>query len=194
MTLFQQELKKLHACSEARKWVGKRTLMQAWAESQRGDWVLWLVLEMNWLDDRALRLFACDCAERVLPIYEKEYPDDDRPRKAIAVARLYADGKATQEELDAARAAAEAADRDATAAALDAPRTAASSAALAAALSAARVPTLDVTFAAAGAAAWDAADRDAECAADRDAAWDEECAWQAEHLRSIYTPRPLEGE
>ena len=27
--------------------------------------------------------FAADCAARVLPIYEAEYPDDDRPRKAI---------------------------------------------------------------------------------------------------------------
>jgi hypothetical protein len=31
--------------------------------------------------------FACDCADRVLPIFETRYPDDDRPRKAIAAAR-----------------------------------------------------------------------------------------------------------
>ena len=57
-------------------------------------------------NDRTARVFACDCAERVLPIYEKRYPDDNRPRHAIEVARLYADGKATEEELAAARAAA----------------------------------------------------------------------------------------
>src|SRR5271167_91587 len=28
-----------------------------------------------------LRLFACDCAERVLYLYERAYPGDDRPRK-----------------------------------------------------------------------------------------------------------------
>ena len=156
-----------------------------------------LLEKMNLLDDRAARLFTCDCAERALPIYEKVYPGDDRPRKAIAVARLYADGKATQEELDAACDAAEAADRDATAAAKDAPRTAAAAAALAAALASARVPSLDAALASAGAAAWDAA-WDAECdaanAADRDAAWYAECVWQVDHLRSIYTPNPLEGE
>jgi len=55
---------------------------------------------------RIARLFACDCAERVLPIFEKEYPDDKRPREAIEVSRRYANGKATEKELAAAWAAA----------------------------------------------------------------------------------------
>ena len=38
MTPFQELLEKLHACPEAREWVGERTLTQAWTESQRGDW------------------------------------------------------------------------------------------------------------------------------------------------------------
>ena len=66
---------------------------------------------------RELRLCACDCAERVLPIFEREHPADDRPRKAVEVARRFANGEATQEELAAAwaatRAAAGAAARDA---------------------------------------------------------------------------------
>ena len=57
------------------------------------------------------RLFACDCAAHVLPIYEKEYPDDKRPRECIKVARKFAHGKATREEMTAARAAAVAAAR-----------------------------------------------------------------------------------
>ena len=65
--------------------------------------------------DRELRLFACDCAEMVLPIFEKKYPDDKRPRYAIEVARRYAEGQATDEERaaagDAAMAAAWAAAR-----------------------------------------------------------------------------------
>ena len=52
--------------------------------------------------ERVLRLFACECAERVLPIFERKYPNDNRPRRAIEVARLFADGKATQEDRDAA--------------------------------------------------------------------------------------------
>ena len=62
---------------------------------------------------RTQRLFACDCAERVLPIFEREYPDDDRPRQAIKIARRYAYGKATKKELAAAMDAAMAAAMDA---------------------------------------------------------------------------------
>ena len=52
------------------------------------------------------RVLACDYAARVLPIWETEYPDDMRPRGAIDVARRYAGGAATEEELQfAARAA-----------------------------------------------------------------------------------------
>ena len=60
--------------------------------------------------DKEIRLFACDCAESVLHMFEKHYPNDDRPRKAIDVARKYANGEASINELntasDAARAAA----------------------------------------------------------------------------------------
>jgi hypothetical protein len=49
-----------------------------------------------------LRLFACDCAERVLYLYERAYPSDDRPRKAIQIARDHARGRATVAELESA--------------------------------------------------------------------------------------------
>jgi hypothetical protein len=70
-----------------------------------------LLLETNDLGDalwvldnvignkRLCRLFAADCAESVLPIFERHRPDDDRPRHAISVGR---DPNST----DAARAAA----------------------------------------------------------------------------------------
>ncbi len=54
-------------------------------------------------NERTARLFACDCAERVLWIYEAQYPNDDRPRRAIEVARRYALGEATIDKLIAAR-------------------------------------------------------------------------------------------
>ena len=34
-------------------------------------------------DKKALALWALDCAERVLPLFEEKYPDDKRPRKAL---------------------------------------------------------------------------------------------------------------
>jgi Membrane protein involved in colicin uptake len=85
-------------------------------------------------DERAVRLFACDCAESVLHIFEEAHPNDDCPRKAIEVARKYANGEATQEELDAAAYAAEDAAADAAryaAYAADAARYAAAAAAAA---------------------------------------------------------------
>lgn len=59
--------------------------------------------------ERELREFAADCAERVLHFYEEAYPGDQRPRAAIATARAYARGEATDGELNAAADAADAA-------------------------------------------------------------------------------------
>ena len=48
-------------------------------------------------DRRLVAAWAADCAERVLPLFEREAPDDGRPRDGIARARAFARG-----ELDAA--------------------------------------------------------------------------------------------
>lgn len=48
-------------------------------------------------DRRVVAAWAADCAERVLPLFEAEAPNDERPRDAIARARAFARG-----ELDAA--------------------------------------------------------------------------------------------
>lgn len=49
-----------------------------------------LLRQVTTWNDKTARLFAYDCAEHVLPLFEKEYPDDKRPRQAIEVARRYA--------------------------------------------------------------------------------------------------------
>lgn len=38
-----------------------------------------IVEHLKW-NERTARLFAADCAERVLPLWEREHPDDERPR------------------------------------------------------------------------------------------------------------------
>lgn len=48
-------------------------------------------------DRRLVALWAADCAERVLPMFEVEAPDDDRTRDGIARARAFGRG-----EVDAA--------------------------------------------------------------------------------------------
>jgi hypothetical protein len=119
----------------------------------------------NWNEKNA-RLFAADCADHVLHIFEKERPNNDRPRRAIQAARDFALGKIEA----AARAAAGAAAGDAAwaaawAAAMEAARAAAWAAAWAAAGdaagAAAREAAREAARAAAWAAAWEAA-REAE--------------------------------
>lgn len=46
-------------------------------------------------DRRVVAAWAADCAERVLPFFEAEAPDDGRPRDAIARARAYGRGELT---------------------------------------------------------------------------------------------------
>ncbi len=52
-----------------------------------------LVRQLDTWNDCAARLFAADCAEHVLPIFEAKRPNDDRPRKAIEAARAFARGE-----------------------------------------------------------------------------------------------------
>ena len=77
----------------------------AWSKVPQQD-RMWAITQEGVLPDQLLRLFACWCAERSLKYFETEHPDDTRPRDAIEVARRYAAGKATGEELAAARDAA----------------------------------------------------------------------------------------
>ena len=65
-----------------------------------------LVRRIETWNNKTLRLYAADCAERVVSLYEKDYPTDTRPRKAIQAARDFANGKITAEELNAAANAA----------------------------------------------------------------------------------------
>ena len=76
-------------------------------------------------DHRALALWAADCAEHVLGLFEKSCPDDDRPRRAVEAARAWVRGeiavgmarKAALAAHDAARHTAEPAARAAARAA-----------------------------------------------------------------------------
>jgi hypothetical protein len=40
-------------------------------------------------DQRLMATWAADCAERVLPFFERAYPGDDRPRNAIEACRAW---------------------------------------------------------------------------------------------------------
>ena len=157
---------------------------------------IWVVLGMMSENDR--RLAAC-CFVRRTPIGDGrtvwDLLTDDRSRKAVEVAERFADGEATERELDAAWDAASAA---ANAAAWDAASAAAWDAANAAAWDAASAAASAAARGAARAAAWDAASAAANAAAwaaARGAAWDaaNAAAWaaargaQIDILREILT-------
>ena len=127
---------------------------------------IWLGIAL--LDDPRRRLFACDCAERALG-RERDAGHEPDPRSwaAVEVARRYARGEATDEELAAARDSAWTAAWD--------------SAAWASARNSARTAAWDSARDSIWTAAWAAA-RDSAWTAARDAAWESERSWQVERL------------
>src|SRR3954447_15634637 len=65
-------------------------------------------------DHHLLALWAAECAEHVLPLFEAGRPDDDRPRRAIEAARAWARGALPMMEARAAGGHAMGAARDLT--------------------------------------------------------------------------------
>ena len=123
-------------------------------------------------DHRLLAMWAADCAEHVLALFEQARPNDDRPRRAIDLGRAWARGEIAWSEARTAAGHANAAARDLRGAA----RHAAYAAAQAAAVGHVAAHEL-------GAAAY--AIRAAQAAApdtERDAAGRRECAWQRDRL------------
>jgi len=192
-----------NACIEGRDFALKHaTMSEVWDNCPRPDWLMWIAQKIELqIDDRTLRLFAVWCA-RNTPLMDSRTTlallTDQRSVDALKVAKRFANGKATAQELAAAwaaaRAAASAAARAAASAACDAARDAASAAAWAA-WAAARAAWSAAARDAASAAAW------AACDAARDAAWD--AAWdaardaarsaQSAHLRTL-VPNPFKPQ
>ncbi len=124
---FSDKLKKMNACREAVKWVGKRGLMTAWRDCPRSDWMLWLAHRAG-VDRKLLVLAACDCAETAL----KYIPEGENgPAEAIQVTRAWVAGETTIQEVHRARAAASAAAAAAAYAAIGADAASAAAAAAA---------------------------------------------------------------
>jgi hypothetical protein len=123
-------------------------------------------------DHQLLALWAADCAEHVLHLFEQVRPDDDRPRRAIALARAWARGEVSMTESRTAAGHANGAARDLR----GAPRFAAYAAAQAAAV--AHVAAHEL-----GAAAYAIkAVRASVPKEESEAAGRQECQWQREQL------------
>jgi hypothetical protein len=126
-------------------------------------------------DKKILVTWACDCAERVLPLFEHKRPDDQRLRQAIETARTWVrDGVFRMATIRGASLGAHAAARDVEDD--DVARSAARAAGQAVATT--HVPTHSIAAAIYAATAV----RDSVPAADGEAAVMSERQWQYEHL------------
>ena len=82
-------------------------------------------------DHRLLAIWAADCAQHVLPFFERVQPGDDRPRRAIEQARAWARGEVTMTQARTAAGHAMGAARDLRGAAREAAYAAGQAAAVA---------------------------------------------------------------
>ena len=166
-----------------------RASADKWTALEQESVARWINETADHLPEAVQHLFAADCAEHVLPLYEAVFPNDNRPREGIRVRRLLARGRATETMWTAARTAAKEAviadNQEPTKnAAWDAARAAAGETTAASALAAAW---------AAGWAATDAAGGDEA----RSAAWTVERLWQWRCLLQyarIDAPAPVVGK
>ncbi len=82
------------------KRVGAQTLAEAWQKCEDGHELVRLCGAMigteGWPTKQEILLVLCDCAETVLPYLPKE---ETRSRECVRVSRLWAEGKATVEEI-----------------------------------------------------------------------------------------------
>lgn len=127
------------------------------------------------LDDahhRLLALWAADCAEHVLPLFEAVQPGDARPRQAIEQARAWVRGEITMSQARTAAGKANAAARDLSGAARHA-AFAAGQAAVVAHVAAHELGAAAYAIKAARAAA---------AKGGEERAGHLECRWQREHL------------
>jgi hypothetical protein len=123
-------------------------------------------------DHHLLAVWAADCAEHVLHHFERARPEDDRPRRAIELARAWARGEVTMTQARTAAGHAMGAARDMTGPAREAAYAAGQAAAVA------HVAAHELGAAAYAVRAARAASPDGE----RDEGGRRECRWQRAQL------------
>lgn len=131
-----------------------------------------------------LAVWAADCAAHVLPFFEEERPHDDRPRRAIELARAWARGEIKMREARTAAGHANAAARELAGAARHAAYAAGQAAAVA------HVAAHEL-----GAAAYAIkAVRAAAPKGESEAAGRRECRWQREQLPEVIRELVLDDQ
>ena len=111
MKITKEQIRKLEPCSEGWEWyleyqTDNLTELLIKVNNNHSDWARWLVT--NLMTKQQNVKIAIFSAEQVIEIFEKQFPDDNRPRAAIEAAKKYIDDQ-TYVARDAARDAAQAA-------------------------------------------------------------------------------------
>ena len=169
MLITEKFLKEQSACMNGMKWFKRYdgdceiiSLLHALIADNKHDYANWLIVRC--MSKKQYVSYAIFAAEQVLDIYERQYPDDKRPRAAIEKAREYLQLKTQDAAAYAAYAATAATAAYAAYAAAYAVANAAADAAYAAAY-AAYAATAATAAAYAANAAYAAADAAADAAA-----------------------------
>ena len=86
-----EQLKAWGACADGYKLAVANcsTMAEVWDKCERGDWLIWLLRKNGWTDHAEKVRVAVVCAEHVLILFERKYPDDKRSRKAIEAAKAW---------------------------------------------------------------------------------------------------------
>ncbi len=105
------KLRKFEPCEDAIAWAEQYdSEADAWRECNRGDWMAWLLgmFRGEPESDRRKKLVLCLCevARLTLPVYEKQYPRDNRVRHCIDVTEQWARGVVTDSSVFVAASAA----------------------------------------------------------------------------------------
>ena len=112
MQITEEWLKEKSACSEGIRWFSgcDRTtdmaVLKDLIEEDKLQWANWLICRL--MDKPNQVRYAIFAALEVIHIYEKKYPKDKRPRKAIEASQAWLDNPSdkTKTAADAAAAAA----------------------------------------------------------------------------------------
>ena len=105
--ITQEQFNRIYNCQESLDYVASQpSLAAAWANCERPDWLLAFARKARIATKAQFVRVAIGEAEAVLPIWTDKYPDDDRPQRAIQVAKDGIADHASGKRADAANAAA----------------------------------------------------------------------------------------
>jgi hypothetical protein len=87
---------------------------ERWACMEEDCMYNWTQAAFRLLSEKEQHLFAADCGDHILHVFESKHPEDLRPRQAVNARRYYARGEFTLEQWVAARISAVTASREIT--------------------------------------------------------------------------------